>query len=205
MLKVLIAESALELVPLELWSHPQVKKHAKMWGRKPSDLLLDTAYHYAAMKSLEERYRRGRPDILHITLLNLLESPPNKKGLLRIYFHTREGKVFEVDPETRIPRNYRRFVGLMVKVLKKNGTEFIRPANLEEILDENNIWVLHEGGKEPRRVPHNLLAIVGGFQSGDFRETWPGERISLAPFSLTTWSAVNELLCLFKSRSGLPL
>ncbi len=205
MLKVLIAESALEIVPRELWNHPQVRKHAQLWGRKPSDLLLDTAYHYAAMKGLEDRYRRGRPDILHITLLNLLESLLNKQGLLRVYFHTRDGRVFEVDPETRIPRNYRRFVGLMVKVLKKNGTELIRPVNLDEILREKNIWVLHEEGKEPEEVPQNLLAIAGGFQSGDFKEKWPGERISLAPFPLTTWSAVNELLCLFKVRSGLPL
>lgn len=46
-------------------------------------------------------------------LLMLLDSPLNKAGMLQVYIHTAKNVLIEVNPQTRIPRLYSRFCGLM--------------------------------------------------------------------------------------------
>jgi len=115
--KLIIAEASLELVPRELWGHPSVYKAAHKRGKRPGETLLDRTLHHQAMKKLPEGLRRGRPDVVHVELLEALESPLNKKGLLGIYVHTYNDYVIYINPDTRIPRNYNRFVGLMEQLL----------------------------------------------------------------------------------------
>lgn len=54
-----------------------------------------------------------RPDITHQCLLMLFDSPLNKAGLLQVYVHTSNNVLIEINPQTRIPRTYKRFAGLM--------------------------------------------------------------------------------------------
>ncbi|CAF0795902.1 unnamed protein product [Adineta ricciae] len=61
----------------------------------------------------------ARPDITHQCLLALLDSPLNRAGLLQVYIHTHKGILIEVNPQTRIPRTFDRFAGLMVQLLHK--------------------------------------------------------------------------------------
>ncbi|CAF3487898.1 unnamed protein product [Adineta steineri] len=61
----------------------------------------------------------ARPDITHQCLLMLLDSPLNRAGLLQVYIHTHKGILIEVNPQTRIPRTFDRFAGLMVQLLHK--------------------------------------------------------------------------------------
>jgi len=58
-----------------------------------------------------------RPDITHQCLLMLLDSPLNKAGKLQVYIHTAKNVLIEINPQTRIPRVYNRFAGLMVQLL----------------------------------------------------------------------------------------
>ncbi|PAV88029.1 hypothetical protein WR25_20282 [Diploscapter pachys] len=60
-----------------------------------------------------------RPDILHQCLLNLLDSPLNRAGRLRVFFRTNKNVLVEVNPQCRIPRTFDRFCGLMVQLLHK--------------------------------------------------------------------------------------
>ncbi|KAM3913490.1 ribosomal RNA small subunit methyltransferase NEP1 [Leptodactylus fuscus] len=60
-----------------------------------------------------------RPDITHQSLLMLLDSPLNRAGLLQVYIHTQKNVLIEVNPQTRIPRTFPRFCGLMVQLLHK--------------------------------------------------------------------------------------
>lgn len=46
----------------------------------------------------------------------LLDSPLNKAGLLQVYIHTAKNVLIEVHPQTRIPRVFSRFCGLMGKL-----------------------------------------------------------------------------------------
>uniref|UniRef100_A0A182JSC5 18S rRNA (pseudouridine-N1)-methyltransferase n=1 Tax=Anopheles christyi TaxID=43041 RepID=A0A182JSC5_9DIPT len=60
-----------------------------------------------------------RPDITHQSLLMLMDSPLNRAGLLQVFVKTEKNVLIEIDPQTRIPRTFKRFAGLMVQLLHK--------------------------------------------------------------------------------------
>ena len=57
MLSLVIAESALELVPLELQKHNSVIASARRFNKKPSEILLDISWHFAAMKGIKNEIK----------------------------------------------------------------------------------------------------------------------------------------------------
>ena len=85
MISLIISESALELVPFELENHPSVVSHAKKLGKYTSDILLDNSWHFAAMKGIKNEIKRGRPDIVHFSILEahyLQPNDPDRKAQL---------------------------------------------------------------------------------------------------------------------------
>lgn len=46
----------------------------------------------------------------------LMDSPLNRAGLLQVYIHTQKNALIEINPQTRIPRTFTRFCGLMGKL-----------------------------------------------------------------------------------------
>ncbi|MFX1589174.1 MAG: 16S rRNA methyltransferase, partial [Promethearchaeota archaeon] len=98
-LTLIIAECGLELIPKEIRDHPSVKKNIR--SKNYASHLLDNALHHSAIVKLKNFEKRGRPDILHNCLLNALGSPLNKNKQLKIYFHTVNNRVFELNPEIR--------------------------------------------------------------------------------------------------------
>ncbi|CAL1278277.1 unnamed protein product [Larinioides sclopetarius] len=53
-------------------------------------------------------------------LLMLFDSPLNRAGLLQVYIHTEKNNtLIEINPQTRIPRTFKRFAALMVQLLHK--------------------------------------------------------------------------------------
>jgi rRNA small subunit pseudouridine methyltransferase Nep1 len=118
-LTLALVESALQLVPPQIQSHPQIKRFAERRGKSASEVLLDRAFHNAAMRKLAQlRYhipveKMGRPDIVHNTLLQVLETPLNWQGHLRVFVHTEDDHVITINPRIRLPKNYLRFVGLV--------------------------------------------------------------------------------------------
>ncbi|MEM0367598.1 MAG: hypothetical protein QW383_03745 [Candidatus Nitrosocaldus sp.] len=124
MITLIIAEASLELVPDEIAWHSAVKKHAKRQGREPKEILLDRSYHHTAMLNLKDAYRRGRPDIVHFSLLEATSIPLYYTGMLNIYVHTRADKVISIGKkDVRLPKNYNRFVGLMEDLFSKGKIE----------------------------------------------------------------------------------
>ena len=59
MLSLVIAESALELIPTKLLKHNSVLASARRFNKKPSEILLDVSWHFAAMKGIEDEIKRG--------------------------------------------------------------------------------------------------------------------------------------------------
>jgi rRNA small subunit pseudouridine methyltransferase Nep1 len=118
-LNLALVESALQLVPQEIQSDPQIKKYAARRLKKPEEVLLDRAFHHEAMQRLARKRprlaieRMGRPDIVHTTLLQVLETPLNWENQLRVFIHTQEDYVISINPKIRLPKNYVRFVGLI--------------------------------------------------------------------------------------------
>ncbi|NJE84643.1 16S rRNA methyltransferase [Thermococcus sp. CX2] len=215
MLHLVIADSELELVPEGIRDHPAVVNYARRRNKRPEEVLLDSTYHHAALKKLEDGERRGRPDIVHICLLNALESIANKEGLLKVYVHTRNDEVIYIKPETRIPRNYNRFVGLMESLFKNRvvpkDLELLRmeKKGLKELIDEikpDGVFIMHENGEllKPQEFGktlaelHEPLVVVGGFPHGDFRSEIPGKKISIYKAPLMAWTVVNEIIINFE-------
>lgn len=112
-LTLIIGESALETVPQNLWAHPAVAKHAARQGKLPGEILLDRSYHHAAMLSLPNAFRRGRPDIVHFSLLEATSSPLYLLNKLRVLVHTVNDYVVSLGEKVRLPKAYPRFAGLM--------------------------------------------------------------------------------------------
>jgi len=175
-MRFVFVESSLELVPEELKNHPDVVRNAKRRKKKPDKMILDDSLHFRAMGNLENREKRGRPDIIHQCLLALLDS--NLRNF-EILVHTIDGKIIWIDMETRIPRNYNRFIGLMEDLFEKkkiiaNGKTLIeiRNLSLSDILTDNTV-VLKEGFSEENlldNVKNNLTVCIGAFPHGDYSD-----------------------------------
>jgi len=215
LLHIILLESALELVPNEIASHPAVVKNAKRRGKKPGETLLDTSLHFHAMAKLKDREKRGRPDIVHISLLNALESPLNKAGYLRIYVHTYPGHIIFIKPETRVPRNYNRFVGLMEQLLtvgrvppeSSDPLMYVKTMSLHDLLNTigvNGLILLHERGERAKpaeivekALSNNYAIGIGGFAHGDFSEEvfkLADSQYSIYSEPLTTWTVVSHIV-----------
>ncbi len=165
---------------------------------------MDVNYMRDVVQKLPDANRRGRPDIVHYFLLNVLESPAGKEGLVDVYVHTYDGKMFYVEPETRIPRAYSRFIGVMSQVLRGEDTPKIHPLpkSPHDVVAEKKregfaIIGLDEDGELARPedvLNRDSLVIVGGFQRGDFRGAYSAERwIKIGPRVYPSWVVGAEV------------
>jgi len=212
---IILAESSLELVPREITWHPSIKRWAARRGKSPTDTILDVSMHYFAMKRLRDRERRGRPDIVHFSLLEALSSPLNIEGKLRFIVHTINDYTIFVNPRTKIPRNYLRFLGLMEQVLKfgkapPNSQEpLIRatamdfPSLLRELGVDEVVLLDEKGARErPIEVCRKSLEggvpiTIGGFPRGDFSSvvrSYAKHVYSIYSKPLDTWVVVSRVI-----------
>lgn len=212
----MVVEAAVELVPKEIWEHPAVRSYARRRGKRPGEVLLDRAYHHAAMKVLPRAYKRGRPDITHFTLLEVLGSPLNRAGMLETYVETQSGHLIHIHPETRLPRIYERFKGLVEKLYREplveaEGRVLLRMERgglerLVEAVKPDVKILLSERGERmgwdelaERIVSHRKpMIMVGGFPRGDFEEETrrhADHEISIWHQPLEAWTVSSRILC----------
>jgi len=186
MISLILAESSLELIPEELKSHPSVVSHAQKLGKKPSEILLDNSWHFAAMKGIKDEIKRGRPDLVHFCILEATTIPLYKKNKIKIYIHTTDDKVIYVGENVNIPKSYHRFEGLIEKLfLEKsivaNGNVLleIKEKSFSDLIDEikpSKIIGLSSKGQKHSfentvlEMPENCCLVVGGFQKGHFSD-----------------------------------
>jgi len=193
-LNLALVESALQLVPKEIASHPQIIRYAERRMKEPGEVLLDRAYHHAAMQKLaRKRYRlpvekMGRPDIIHNTLLQILETPLNWEGRLGVFVHTQEDYVISINPKIRLPKNYLRFIGLIEQLfaegrVPETGEALmqIEKSTLRRVIqriepsDVLGFSILGEPTLMRTVAQHagtlsNPLVLIGGFPRGHFAE-----------------------------------
>lgn len=97
--------------------------------------LLTSDKHKGLLKKFRKDPSDYRPDITHQCLMMLLDSPLNRAGKLQIYIHTKKNVLIEVNPQTRIPRTFDRFCGLMVQLLHKLSVSAAdRPQKLLKVI-----------------------------------------------------------------------
>jgi rRNA small subunit pseudouridine methyltransferase Nep1 len=186
MLSMVFADAPVELVPTRLLSHPAVRKYAQRFN-KGKNILMDDSYHHSAMRTLTHWERRGRPDIVHFSLLQVLGSPLSREGKLAIYVHTTEERLITIAPQTRLPRNYSRFKGLMEQLLAEKGSK----GSLINVREKVSFKTFVEGldcgdavlgfskrGEHVklseifsgRDLSENMAIVIGAFPRGDFSQ-----------------------------------
>jgi rRNA small subunit pseudouridine methyltransferase Nep1 len=229
MLHVILLESAIELIPTNLTSTKLVQRHASRRGKKPNQLLLDQSHHGQVMTKLENADRRGRPDIAFLCLMAMLETPLCKQGLLTIHLHLQDGRVVQVNPTVRLPRNYDRFVGLFEQLLLRGQVppdgEFllrVRNESLPELMSQlrdantQSISALCvEGGNQttidgletifPEDGVVPVILGVGAFPHGDLSEEVKAlfqTHIELDPEVMMAWHACAEVLWVYSLKMG---
>ncbi len=218
MLKLLIADAELELIPREMLDDYSIRLHAKKRKKPPQKILLDSNYMHSAIDRFfpGESNRRGRPDIIYHLLAIVMESILNKKGGMRIWIHTRNNLILEISPETRLPKSYNRFVGLMEDLFEKGEIKYEEKtllrihngdvAKMINLSESGNIKVLSPVGKMTQ-VPElldsgneNISFLIGGFSEGDFiSDVYEiGEAFSIFDEELTIWSVAMEIIAQYE-------
>jgi rRNA small subunit pseudouridine methyltransferase Nep1 len=229
MLHMLLLECALELVPSEITSLKEIQRYTALRKKRPQEVLLDQTHHGRSMTRLIEAERRGRPDIVFISLMSMLESPLCKAGLLTVHMHLRDGRIIEVNPEVRLPRNYDRFVGLveqllvsgsvpqdgppLMRVIRKTLPELVTElgqgqTNALSILTTENgsATTIDSLGTLLPTVPSVPVIVgVGAFPYGDFKESTSRlftNQVKLDNEVMMAWHVCAEILWTYSWRIG---
>jgi len=187
MISLVLAESALELIPLELQDHPSVLSHAQKLGKHPSEILLDNSWHFAAMKGINNEIKRGRPDLIHFSILEATTIPLYLQNKIKIYIHTINDKVIYIGENVHIPKSYHRFEGLIEKLFlektirsddcilleikEKSFSELINEIKPSKIIGFSTKGKISSFEKISSQISDNTCIVIGGFQKGHFSES----------------------------------
>lgn len=221
MLNLVFVDSELETVPRNMIDDYAVRKFAKEKRKPPQDVLLDSNFLHGAI----ERYfpgkanRMGRPDIFYHMLQVTQSSILNLKGGLRVYIHTKNDIVITIRPETRVPKSYNRFEGLIEDLFRKMevGPEGNRLMTLKKMdintlistkfMDTEIVLLSPAAQKSPvdeifhkETEAHDFTVLIGGFSEGDFHSLLKGKfrEISIFEEELTIWSVAMEMICQYE-------
>lgn len=186
MLSLVIAESALELVPKELQNHNSVLASAKKFNKKPSEILLDISWHFAAMKGIKNEIKRGRPDLIHFCLLEASSIPLYFTNNLQIFVHTVNDDVISLDKSVRLPKSYHRFAGLVEKLFSEKKIEedgknlleiekmsfkdLIKKIKPSQVIGLSSKGVLSSYHQVAQEAGKDTCIVVGGFAKGQFSD-----------------------------------
>ena len=198
MLNIILSESSLELIPKEMHNHPSVTSYSKKFKKSVSNTLLDNSWHFGAMKGLENEIKRGRPDIIHLTLLSLCTSPAFYQNKIKVFVHTINDEIISINNNTHLPKSYHRFQGLIEKLFltKKIESEDeilmeMESSTLSQLISKirpTQIIGFTTKGKKTtfekliKQIEENSCILIGVFQKGHFsKET---EKIIEQSFSI---------------------
>ena len=187
MISLILSESSLELVPSELKHHPSVISHARKLGKYPSEILLDNSWHFAAMKGIKNEMKRGRPDLVHFSILEATTIPLYLQNKMKLYVHTLDDKVISFGKNVHIPKSYHRFEGVIEKLYQEKEITTnddvlleIEEKTFSELLDEINpskVFGFSTKGtkstyeKIAKEIDDDACIVVGGFQKGHFSDS----------------------------------
>ncbi|KAM9324802.1 ribosomal RNA small subunit methyltransferase NEP1 [Gastrophryne carolinensis] len=160
-----------------------------------------------------------RPDITHQSLLMLLDSPLNRAGLLQVYIHTQRNVLIEVNPQTRIPRTFPRFCGLMVQLLHKlsvraaDGPQKLLKVIKNPITDHLPVGCMKistsfQGDRVPcvrDLVPSTeepTLIVIGAFAHGAVNVDFTERTVSISEYPLSAALTCAKICTAFEEVWG---
>lgn len=188
MISLILSESSLELVPPELKRHPSVVSHARKLGKRPSEILLDNSWHFAAMKGIDNEMKRGRPDLVHFSILEATTIPLYLQNKIKLYVQTIDDKVISFGENVHIPKSYHRFEGvieklyqdrkittkdndLLLEIEEKTFSELIDEINPSKVIGFSTNGTNSTYEKIAKGITDNACMVFGGFQKGHFSDS----------------------------------
>jgi rRNA small subunit pseudouridine methyltransferase Nep1 len=183
--------------------------------------LLNADVHKSILRRNNRDIADYRPDITHQLLLTLLDSPLNKAGLLRVYIHTINKVLIEVNPRIRIPRTFQRFCGLMVQLLHKlkikaaDGSDVLMKVVKNPV--ERHLPIgckrfstsvsgeLVNIREFVRTLPSEKPAVfvVGSQSHGDAVVDWTERTLSVSQYPLSAAGAAGRIVGAFEDLWGI--
>jgi rRNA small subunit pseudouridine methyltransferase Nep1 len=168
------------------------------------------------MKRLPDSLKRGRPDIVHFSLMEALATPLFMKMKLKVSVHTINDKIITIADNLRIPKSYFRFERLMVSLFRDNviksnegtilmelsdGTfaDLIDMIKPDMVIGLSTVGVQSKAQKvaeNARSVDHSSL-VIGGFAKGHFSENVTrslGPTYSISNVALETHVVIARIL-----------
>ncbi|MGN6346978.1 MAG: ribosome biogenesis protein [Candidatus Nitrosocosmicus sp.] len=230
MLNLVIADTALETIPIEIFRHDSLKK-IRNSGKKPSEILLDRTFHHFAITSsnLKEGYKRARPDILHIILLTVLATPLFKDDQLKVFVHTINNQIIKIADKVRIPKSYSRYEGLILDLIKnkkittKEGTvllELKENLTFSDLLKKivkpditigltiNGVSNNFESVSDELLLFKNPCIVLGGFPKGHFStdiENCLEKKYSISSVGLESHVVISRLLYEYEKKNSFSI
>ena len=186
---IVLEQASIELLPTLLQGHRNAKEVELRTGVVSKRQILDDNFHHEAMSRLEDREKRGRPDVAHFALLEVTSAPLYLENQVDVAIHTLNDCTIWLKEGVRLPRTLQRFNGVVSKILLEEiGKEeeklfrLERNQSIEQLLKEigpSSVISLTRLGK-PTDLREFLSAnssdnqtrvwIVGGFAFGHFVE-----------------------------------
>ncbi len=197
MLQIVIFDARISLVPKKYWKMNKIKKYIQQYGRVP---LLDGAKHQHLLKGIPLEKRKDRPDILHFGLLITLNFAKILNTDVEILFTIGE-KVYEVLPETRLPRNQQRFYGMLEQIINgKSKSKFIveKKQKIEKLLTSPTFVFTSKAKNQFSKFSFNEKKsrgsfVFGGMAHGSINiKKFPfAIPVNLGTKSLELWTAIS--------------
>ena len=158
--------------------------------------------------------------LLNQCLLSLFDSPLNKAGRLRVYVHTTNNVLIEIDPKTRMPRTYKRFSGLFAQLLKtykikaKGSSKILMKVIKNPITDHLPMGIKIVKFDETERLvefndfaeanaTESIAFVVGAFSKGELKADYVTDKISVSSFNLTASIAISKLVNSYEKVFGI--
>lgn len=189
-LTILLAEASIESFPEELMKDMNVRNFFSKLKKSPSEVMLDVNYHKQLIEGLPDFERRGRPDMVHFSLLSCFGSICAREERLQVIIHTYDDRVIYLNPEIRLPKSIERFNGLFLQLFKNgrspptgdevlmNLTKSSLPNLLEELRQKHDMIIeFSVKGEQLTSLEYskiifesiNPLLIFGAFPHGEIK------------------------------------
>lgn len=188
--------------------------------------LLNCDDHAGILRKNQREPGTCRPDITHQCLLMLFDSPLNRAGLLQVFVRTAQNVIIEINPQTRIPRTFKRFAGLMVQLLHKfqvRANETSRrlmsviknpitdhlPVGCKKYamsysgrLVTNCRDLVPKGEEGSSAYEEPVVIVIGAFAHGTLNTDYTEELISISRYPLSAAIACSKLCSAFEEVWG---
>ncbi|XP_017850953.1 ribosomal RNA small subunit methyltransferase NEP1 [Drosophila busckii] len=188
--------------------------------------LLNCDEHGGIMRKNNRDPGSCRPDITHQCLLMLFDSPLNRAGLLQVFVRTEHNVLIEINPQTRIPRTFKRFAGLMVQLLHKFQIRASDSSRRLMAVIKNPItnhlpvgckkYAMSFTGRLVNNcrelVPHGeegstaydepVVMVIGAFAHGALKTDYTEELLSISNYPLSAAIACSKLCTAFEEVWG---